>query len=111
MLAITLIVLAYLGVSTKAQTSTQKDLLRYRVVTDETATFYVGKQGSFKIVLFDYYGKRVAPPRDLKTTITVTTLGTPDEAKDWLASKKIQSRPSISKSRVQGITSANDSIA
>jgi hypothetical protein len=62
--------------------------LRYRVVTKETATFYVGKQGKFEIVLLDQYGKRVDAPTDLETTITVTTLQTLDEANNWLAYKE-----------------------
>jgi len=78
--------------------NTQSAPLRYRVVTHETATFYVGKQGKFDIVLVDQYGKRVDAPRDLETTIIVTTLETLDEAKHWLASKKI-SPSSLSRTR------------
>ena len=88
----------------EAQEVFQKNFFRYRVETDQTATFYVGKQGSFKIVLFDQYGKRHAAPEDLKTTITVTTLGTPDEARKWIDSQTTKPRPSLIKSRARTIT-------
>ncbi|HJP91932.1 MAG TPA: YrzE family protein [Pyrinomonadaceae bacterium] len=116
MLAITLVAFAYVGLSALANTptvtegrvveSSQKLSMRYRVETDETATFYVGQPGKFKVVLLDQNGKRLDAPMDLETTITVTTLATPDEAKQWLASNKIQSRQSVSKSRVRRITLA-----
>jgi hypothetical protein len=60
---------------------------RFRVETRETATLYVGKKGKFNIVLLDQYGNRLDAPNDFRTTITVTTLDTLDQAKEWLASK------------------------
>ncbi len=59
----------------------------YRVETRETATLYVGKKSKFNIVLLDQYGNRLDSPGDIKTTITVTTLDTLDQAKEWLASR------------------------
>src|SRR5437870_6821840 len=60
----------------------------YRVETRETATLYVGKKGKFNIVLLDQYGNRLDSPGDLRTTITVTTLDTLDQANEWLASRR-----------------------
>jgi len=81
----------------------QKTYLRYRVETDQTATFYVGKEGSFKLVLFDQYGKRVAAPKDLKTTITVTTLSSVDEARKWMGSQKTKPQ-SVLQARLRKIS-------
>jgi len=73
---------------------------RYRVETNKTATFYVGQTGKFNIVLLDQYGKRLDSPRDLETTITLTTLESLDQARDWLASKKsLPSADKVSKTR------------
>ncbi len=90
-----------IGSSSSADPSAQSRWVRYKVVTRETATFYVGKQAKFDIVLVDPYGKQVDAPRDLETTITVTTLETLDEAKAWLASRKIfQKAPFVRSRRV-----------
>jgi hypothetical protein len=74
--------------------STQHVPARYRVETRETATFYVGKKGKFNIVLLDQYGNRLDSPADLRTTITVTTLDTLDQAKEWLAARRTAQKAS-----------------
>jgi hypothetical protein len=81
---------------------------RFRVETRETATLYVGKKGKFNIVLLDQYGNRMDAPNDLRTTITVTTLDTLDQAKESLASKRTAQRTSQQAlvSRSRGVTLA-----
>lgn len=88
--------------------SAQLPPARYRVETRETATLYVGKKATFNIVLLDQYGKRLDCPRDLKTTITVTTLETLDQAKAWLAERKPTKRTAqqASISRIRSVTLA-----
>ena len=116
--AITTVALAFVGLSIMANTpavsvsqevqGSHKFSMRFQVKTDETATFYVGEPGKFKVVLLDHYGNPLDSPRDLETTITITTLDSPDQAREWIASRsKIQqSRPPLSKSRVRRITLA-----
>ena len=118
LLAIT-VALAFVGLSIMAGTPAvsvsqegkgyTKFSMRFQVETDETATFYVGQPGKFKVVLRDQYGNRLDSPRDLETTITITTLGNLDQAREWMASRsrtQQQYRPPVSKSRERRITLA-----
>ncbi len=88
--------------------STQLVPARYRIETRETATLSVGKKGKFNIVLLDQYGRRLDSHGDLRATITVTTLDTLDQAKQWLASRRTGQKiaPQASISRARSVTLA-----
>jgi hypothetical protein len=79
---------------------------RFRVETRETATLYVGKEAKFNIVLLDQYGNRLDAPNEFETTITVTTLDSLDQAREWLASKSSGQKgsPQAIVSRSRGVT-------
>lgn len=104
-----ILVSAHVESAGSAEPSAQSVPLRYGVETKETATFYVGQQGKFDIVLFDPYGKRVDAPTDLETTIIVTTFESLDQAKAWLNSANISpSSQKPSKTRAVGLESGQE---